>query len=216
MPYSVALISDENFKRIIKKYDMPHSIFIYECYMIPRYRINLAKSLHFSIDNLKFDSGATSVTKKNSNTAFFAFTDGMDENLYFGKDFKNYIFNNPNLSFGFIFIKPSSLSDDNNEILEKLWNKFRTETNGSLSKNSIISTESKYDINKIESIIMIFINLLSRSIEEQNYKLGNYPLEKPVFDIDKNEELETDSLNFISDSLKSEYSSHNEIFYNIS
>ena len=67
MPYSVALISDENFKRIIKKYDTPHSIFelqkIYECYMIPRYRTNLAKSLHFAIDNLKFDSGATSVTK---------------------------------------------------------------------------------------------------------------------------------------------------------
>ena len=39
MPYSVALISDENFKRIIKKYDTPTNIFelqkIYDCYMIP-------------------------------------------------------------------------------------------------------------------------------------------------------------------------------------
>ena len=40
MSYSVALISDENFKRIIKKFDTQHSIYelqkIYECYMIPR------------------------------------------------------------------------------------------------------------------------------------------------------------------------------------
>ena len=58
--YFVALISDENFKRIIKKYDIPHNKYelqkIYECYMIQGYRTNLAKSLKFGIDNLKFDS----------------------------------------------------------------------------------------------------------------------------------------------------------------
>ena len=46
IPYSVALISDENFKRIIKKFDTSHNIYelqkIYECYMISRYRTNLA------------------------------------------------------------------------------------------------------------------------------------------------------------------------------
>ena len=74
-------------KRIIKKYETPHSKYelqkIYECYMIPRFRINFAKNLHFAIDNLKYDSGITGITNINSNTAFFIFTDGMDENLYF-------------------------------------------------------------------------------------------------------------------------------------
>ena len=60
--------------------------------MIPRYRTNLAKSIHFAIDNMKYDANLAGVGKANSNTAFFIFTDGMDENLYFGKDFKQYLF----------------------------------------------------------------------------------------------------------------------------
>ena len=56
IPYSVALISDDNFKRIIKKYDELHDKYelqkIYECYMIPRYRTKLAKSIKFGIDHL--------------------------------------------------------------------------------------------------------------------------------------------------------------------
>jgi len=128
IPYSVALISDENFKRIIKTFDTSHNIYelqkIYECYMIPRYRTNLAKSVHFAIDNMKYDSG-----KINSNTAFFIFTDGMDENLYFGKGFKEILFNNKNLSFGFIFMKSNLLSDEYSTILENLWNIFINETN---------------------------------------------------------------------------------------
>ena len=220
MQYSVALISDENFKRIIKKFDMPHNIYelqkIYECYMIPRYRTNLAKSLHFAIDNLKFVSDASGVGKINSNTAFFIFTDGMDENLYFGKEFKNYIFNNPNLSFGFVFIKSSFLSDEYNKILEDLWNKFLSETNGSLSKIQIEKSENKYDIKKIEAITVMFINILTRNIEEQNYKLGNYPIEKPTFEIPYKEELNSDSLNIFEDCLKYDYTKKSEIFYNVS
>ena len=147
--YSMALISDENFKRIIKKYDTPHNIYelqkIYECYMIPRYRTNLAKSIHFAIDNMKYDANLTGVGKVNSNTAFFIFTDGMDENLYFGKDFKQYLFNNPNLTFGFIFMKSSLLSDEYKKILDDLWSKFINDTNGSLSRIQIETTENKYD-----------------------------------------------------------------------
>ena len=53
--------------------------------MIPRYRTNLAKSIKFGMGYLKF------VTNNgNSNTAYFIFTDGMDENLYFGKEFKTH------------------------------------------------------------------------------------------------------------------------------
>ena len=220
MQYSVALISDENFKRIIKKFDTPHNIYelqkIYECYMIPRYRTNLAKSLHFAVDNLKFISDATGVGKINSNTAFFIFTDGMDENLYFGKEFKNYIFNNPNLSFGFVFIKSSLLSQEYNKILEDLWNKFISETSGSVSKLQIETTENKFDIKKIEEITVMFVSILTRSIEEQNYKLGNYPIEKPIFEIPYKDELNLDSLEILEDCLKYDYTKKNEIFYNVS
>ena len=179
--------------------------------MIPRYRTNLAKSFHFAIDNMKYNSG-----KLNSNTAFFVFTDGMDENLYFGKEFKEYLFNNKNLSFGFTFMKSSLLSDDQSKILDDLWNKFTSEMNGSISKVQIETTENKYDLRKIESIVKMFVNILSRDIEEQNYKLGNYPIEKPIFEIPNKEELESASFNIIKDSIKYDYSSHNELFYNIS
>ena len=135
IPYSVALISDENFKRIIKKYDTPHNKYelqkIYECYMIPRYRTNLAKC----IDNLKFDSNITTdIGKIKSNTTFLIFSDGMDENLFFGKEFKEYLFNDQNLSFGFSFIKSSILTDDHRKILDDLYLKFINETNGGIYK----------------------------------------------------------------------------------
>ena len=73
----------------------------------------------------------------------------MDENLYFGKDFKDNLFNNYNLSFGFIFIKSSLLTEVDNKILEDLWAKFNNETNGSVSKSKIQIIESKLDFNKI-------------------------------------------------------------------
>ena len=60
MKYSVALISDENYKRIIKKYETPQSKYklqkIYEFCMLLRFRTKLVKNLHFVIDNLENDS----------------------------------------------------------------------------------------------------------------------------------------------------------------
>ena len=51
----------------------------------------------------------------------------MDENIYFSKEFKTHLFNNKNISFGFVFIKSSLLTDEQNEILQNLWKKFKTE-----------------------------------------------------------------------------------------
>jgi len=222
IPYSVALISDENFKRIIKKYDTPHNKYelqkIYECYMIQRYRTNLAKSLKFGIDNLKFDSNiSTEQGKINSNTTYLIFTDGMDENLYFGKDFKDYLFNDPHLSFCFSFIKSNLLNEDHIKILEDLWTKFNDEKKGSISKAQINIFESKLDLSKIKDFVKMFVHLLSRNIEEQNYKIGNYPIEKPSFEMpNKDKELDPNSFAFIKDSLILDYSKDNDIFYNIS
>ena len=222
IPYSVALISDENFKRIIKTYNTPHNKYelqkIYECYMLPRYRTNLAKSVKFGIDNLKYDSNKTTEEGKiNSNTAYFIFTDGMDENLYFGKEFKDNLFNNYNMSFGFIFIKSSLLKEKHNKILEGLWTKFNNEINGSISKVQVKIIENKLEPNIILEISKMFVNILSRNINEQNYKLGNYPIEKPIFEMpNKDKELDPNSFAFIKDSLIKDYSLHNEIFYSTS
>ena len=60
MKYSVTLIFDDNYKRIIKKYETPQSKYklqkIYEFCMLPRFRTKLVKNLHFVIDNLENDS----------------------------------------------------------------------------------------------------------------------------------------------------------------
>ena len=220
MKYSVALISDEKYKRIIKKYDTPHNMFelqkIYECYMIPRYRTNLAKSIHFAIDNLKFKSEHHKIYNINSNTAFIIFTDGMDENLFFGKEFRDNLFNNPNLSFGFIFIKSSLLSDNDNNILQNLWSNFVNSIKGSKSKIQIEITENKFEINKIYNIIKMFVNILSRDIKEENYDLGNYILYDPIFELPYKEELDSNSLNDIKIGLKSDFSKLDKIFYCIS
>ena len=222
IPYSVALISDENVKRIIKKYETPHNKYelqkIYECYMIPRYRTNLAKCIQFAIDNLKFDSNITTDTGKiKSNTTFLILTDGMDENLFFGKEFKEYLFNDPNLSFGFSFIKSSILTDDHKKVLDDLWVKFINEANGSISKINIKIFENKLDYPKIIDFVNMFVRLLSRNIEEQNYKLGNYPVEKPSFEMpNKDNELDQNAFSFIKDSIRIDYSKNNDIFYNIS
>jgi hypothetical protein len=217
--YSVALISDEKFKRIIKKFDTPHNMYelqkIYECYMIPRYRTNLAKSLHFATDNLKFKSYHHN-DNINSNTAFFVFTDGMDENLSFGKEFKDYLFNNPNLSFGFIFIKSSLLSEDDIKTLNDLWDNFKSKTKGSKSKVLIEIIENKYDIKMIVDVIKMFVNILSRDIVEESYDLNNYTVYNPIFEIPYKEELDINCLNEIKNCLEHDLSTPDEIFYSIS
>ena len=216
IPYSVALISDDNFKRIIKKYDEPHDKYelqkIYECYMISRYRTNLAKSIKFGIDHLKFDKNMTD--NGNSNTAYFIFTDGMDENLYFGKEFKDNLFNCKNLSFGFVFIKSSLLTDEQKLILQNLWNKFETDIKGCNSKTKIKPIENKFDIKVINSIIEMFVSTLIRDISEQNYKLDNYPIESPIFEIPNKYTFK--SPESIKNTLNEDYSKQNEIIYNIS
>ena len=185
--------------------------------MIPRYRTNLAKSIKFGIDNLKYDSKKINEEGKiNSNTAFFIFTDGMDENLYFGNNFKDSLFNNPHLSFGLFFIKSSLLTNDNTKILENLWDKFNNNIKDSPSKVNVKVIENKFDINTIRDIAKMFVDTLSRNIEEQNYKLGNYPLEKAIFDLqNEDKELDPKSFEFIKGSLMENYRFPNEVFYSI-
>ena len=62
----------------------------------------------------------------------------------------------------------------------------------------------------------MFVDTLSRSIEEQNYKLSNYPLEKPNFDLqNEDKEFEPKSFEIIKGSLIENYKLLNEIFYSL-
>jgi hypothetical protein len=75
-------------KKIIKGYETPHNKYelqkIYKCYIIPRYRANLEKTIKYGIDNFKYNSNKIIEEGKiNSNNTFFTSTDGMDEKLYF-------------------------------------------------------------------------------------------------------------------------------------
>ena len=81
----------------------------------------------------------------------------MDENLYFGKEFKDNLFNNYNMSFGFIFIKSSLLREKHNKILESLWTKFINEINGSISKVQVKIIENKLEPNIILEIAKMFV-----------------------------------------------------------
>ena len=119
--------------------------------------------------------------------------------------------------FVFSFIKSSLLNENHIKILEDLWTKFNDEKKGSISKAQINIFENKLDFFKIIVFFKMFVHLLSRNIEEQNYKIGNYPIEKPSFEMqNKDKELDPNSIAFIKDSLILDYSKDNDIFYNIS
>lgn len=106
------------------------------------------------------------------------------------------------MSFGFIFIISSLLREKHNKILESLWTKFINEINGSISKVQVKIIENKLEPNIILEFAKMLFNILSKNINEQNYKLGNYPIEKPIFEMpNKDKELDLNSFAFIKDSL---------------
>ena len=126
------------------------------------------------------------------------------------------MFNKTNLTFGFIFIKSSLLSKEIHILLENFWNKIISDTKGSSTKIEIQICGSQYIPEKIDNIVKMFINILSRNVKLQNFQISSYDLKKPIFQFSKEEELDYYSLQQIMDSLDFDYSSQKEIFYTIS
>ena len=53
---------------------------------------------------------------------------------------------------------------------------------------------------------------LTRDIKEQNYRIRNYPFEKPTFGIvDKDKELNSYAYHFIDNSLKEDFTNYKDI-----
>lgn len=120
IPYSITMISDENFRAVIKDFNEAHSKEviqkILDCAMIKRFKSNYAKNLKFSIDNLKY------YNSNRKQRAFYLFSDGLNEDLKLSKSWADLILNDENNSFGFIFIKSPQIL--NVEIWKKVWDNF--------------------------------------------------------------------------------------------
>ena len=103
IPYSVTVISDENFRTVIKNFEEQHSIKVIQrirdCAMVPRFKSNYASNLKYAIDNLKYSNS------KRNQRAYFLYSVGLKENLKLTKCWAELLLNKENNLFGFIFIK---------------------------------------------------------------------------------------------------------------
>ena len=157
IPYGISVVADGRYKIILKQFEDPHSfeIFekVYECLMIRRFRDNLANSQKFAKETYMFSKEYKSI-KEGEKPNFYdehpkkiiiTITDGLDEELKLTSQWNKTIFNDPDISFGFIFYKPDLDNIKDKEKIEKLWNNFINETKKASSRVivNIIDKEMK-------------------------------------------------------------------------
>jgi len=176
IPYSAAVIADQNFKCIIKTFDEDHSFQVLQricdCLLIKRYKTKLASSIKFAIDSMQY-----TYDKNRNQRAIFTFSDGLDEQLILTKSWKDSILINPDISIGFVFIKSALLLGKNLEIVQDMWKNFETQTNVSIANiKAEISEEVKNELNKV------FINVMSRKSLNSPKNTDKY--EFPTFSIE--------------------------------
>ena len=157
IPYGISVVADGRYKIILKQFEDPHSfeIFekVFECLMIRRFRDNLANSQKFAKETYMF-SKEFKLLKEGQKPTFYdehpkkiiiTITDGLDEELKLTSQWNKVIFNDPDISFGFIFYKPDLDNAKDKEKIEKLWNNFINETKKARSRVivNIIDKEMK-------------------------------------------------------------------------
>ena len=80
IPYSILLISDENFKVVIKDYNEIHSDeiiqIIFDCIFIDRFYTSISNAMKFTVDTLHFQTKEERPYK-----AFFIFSNGLDDSI---------------------------------------------------------------------------------------------------------------------------------------
>ena len=152
IPYSVTLISDENFKVTIKNYDEPHSLKVlqrvFDCIFITRFYTSLANGMKFAVNNLHFQP-----QEERPFRAFFVFSNGLDDQLYLSNEWKEKIFKSSpthlNDKFGFTFIKGNELNGDNLEKVKQVWNNFENINKDKVRITKIISDNPLTDYDNI-------------------------------------------------------------------
>ena len=216
IPYSVTVISDENFRTVIKNFYENHSIKVIQrirdCAMVPRFKSNYASNLKFAIDNLKYND------PKRAQRAFFVFSDGLNENLKLTKSWAELILNKEKDSFGFIFIKSHDLIKP--EIWENVWNNFdiKVKERGALSFTKLFVYEDNdlfIDYNLV-NLAKCICSVLNRKIEFQ-IDTGSQKCLKHCFYIDNEyNELNKDILcSYYDNCGKQNYSKLKEIYLKI-
>lgn len=172
IPYSVLLISDENFKILIKDYNEIHSDEIiqriFDCIFIDRFYTSLSNAMKFAVNNLHYQP-----KEERPFRAFFVFSNGLDDQLYFVKDWKEKIFKSSAThekdKFGFIFIKGEELIEENEKIIN-IWNKFEAFNKDQISICKILSPNL---INDYENISKNFANIFSETLGFTNIEINN-------------------------------------------
>ena len=215
IPYSVTMISDENFRTVIKDFNEQHSIKVIQrirdCAMIPRFKSNYASNLKYAIDNLKYNNS------KRNQRAFFLFSDGLNENLKLTKSWAELILNKENDSFGFIFIKSHDLIKP--QIWENVWNNFdtRVKEGGALSFTKLFTYEDNdlFFENNVITLAKSICSVLNRKTESQT-DTGSQRFLKHCFDIDDYNSLDENILKSFNDNCSNQnYSKLKEIFLKI-
>ena len=216
IPYSVTVISDENFRTVIKQFDEEHSNKVIQrirdCAMVPRFKSNYASNLKFAIDNLNYNSS------KRNQRAFFLFSDGLNENLKLTKSWAKLILNKENDSFGFIFIKSHDLIKP--EIWENVWNNFdeKVKEAGALSYTKLFLYEDNdlFFDNNLTNLAKGICSVLDRKIESQ-INTGSQNILKHCFNLeDEYNELNENNLNsFYENCEKQNYGKLKEIYLKI-
>ena len=215
IPYSVTVISDENFRTVIKDFREQHSNKVIQrirdCAMVPRFKSNYASNLKYAIDNLKYNNS------KRNQRAFFLFSDGLNENLKLTKSWAELILNKESDSFGFIFIKSHDLIKP--EIWENVWNNFDTKVRegGALSFTKLFTYEDNdlFFENNVINLAKSICSVLNRKVESQT-DTGSQRFLKHSFDIDDYNQLDENILKSFNDNCsKQNYSNLKEIFLKI-
>ena len=219
IPYSAAVIADQEFKCIIKQFEDPHSLkylqMICECLLIKRFRTKLATSVQFAINKMAYPKD------ERPYRAIFVFSDGLDEQLILPKAWSSSIFTNDKISCGFVFIKSSKLTKEKVDLLEEKWSNFENVINKSgkpkIVKIASIKAEIKIEVDdenkdKIKDeiskkLIDLFKAVMERNIDKNNKTLKVHEYENPIFSVD-----ELVSTKRISDYMKTNFTKINKIF----
>ena len=157
--------------------------------MLRRFRDNLANSQKFAKETFMFtveykknenNDNVPNFYKEHPKKIIITITDGMDEELKLTNKWNNLIFNEKDISFGFIFNKPDSLNNEDKEKIIKLWNNFIDDTKKAKSKVVVHILEDMMQNNFYDNLSIFFTNLIYQ--KQENFveqKIIN--IYKPIF-----------------------------------
>ena len=192
IPYGIAVVADGKFKVILKQFEDPHSLEIfekvYECLMIRRFRDNLSNSQKFAKETYLFskeykkadNSKKPKFYEDHPKKIIITITDGLDEELKLTKEWNNFIFNDPNTSFGFIFYKPDIENINDKKEIDKLWNNFKKESKKAKSKVIINIIDEVKNINLYDQLSRFLRDLIRQNQDILDIN-KNYSVYEPNF-----------------------------------